>query len=828
MYLNATKPERRTSGKSPAHRHHHHHHSSPALTSGQEVVIDDSRYPASPQQRYEEMDYRIHHRSVESPYNQQHRTSGEGELYNLLSRDHPLPSISPTSSPSSEVSVQNPTQLFQFMNRHLWAHAMKHLQLHPSDAKVWITSSAHRNLPLHLACLMLDSSARGEPPPPPLHFMEALIHAYPNAAAEKNSEGSLPLHLASECLDITSRYFESEGILMLLSKVYPAGLTEKDKEGRVPMQILEERGIASNGGKIGKSGIIRYMKSQTKIRSRSEETELGKHYNDPNENYRNGFVTPPKQVQTVDTQKSAKRYNETMSTPMSDRHSRSANQSPSPSQYRGYDLLSTPATKPHGYDLISTPAHNFHVESSPRTNIPPSYHKETRGVTTEDRMHPSPRPSEYVLMSPRLVSSPHSHVSASRVLEPTPPNNPPHSNNSIEIDVKLQMMEAKYAQLRSEYDNLNAIHSGTVLELNEQSSRVEESQHRINVLNESVNSVTRLNIELESRNIELGEKLSQQMNAQAELKEELNERTKQLQEMRTRESSLLQQLLKKLESDEERLNREKSDVVTKEEGAFAAKNILLRDVALKAIETVGKLSVKGGTSDHSSQIPAKDELKQLGEAVDLASTSVRVSSQQRNSHLKAHETLKMLHPVIEDAQKMQKGIISKVQQLLHLCKMTTRLIDGIPKMSQDDFDFELTLQALAQVMTVNIDLGQTMDMGQNTAEQMLNNIASVTKQSPAEIAFSLPSEAGDGNTKALLEVVEVTQKTSKKLESLTRTISQLNFSEMNLKEEDMKKCLKATDEITKVFRLSLDHLTRDAKKIRGIADAAISAHKSYE
>jgi hypothetical protein len=835
MYLNTTKPERRSSRKNPAHRHHHHH-SSPALTSCQEVVIDDSRYPANPQHRYEEMDYRIH-RSIESPYNNhQHRNGpdGEEEQYNMMLRDQPLPSTSPTSSsssPSSEVSIQNPTQLFHFMNRHLWAHAMKHLQLHPSDAKVWITSSTHRNLPLHLACLMLDSSARGEPPPPPLHFMEALVHAYPEAAAEKNFEGSLPLHLASECLDITSRYLESEGIIMLLSKVYPAGLTVKDKEGRVPLQILEERGVSSNGGKIGKSGILRYMKSQTKIR-RSEKTELDKYYyDDPNENNLNGFVTPPKQVkQTVGTPKSAKRYNETRSTTMSDHHSRGANQSPSPSQYRGYDLLSTPATKSHGYDLITTPVNNFHIESSPRT-IPPSYHnKETRGMTNaEDNMHihMSPRSSEYVLLSPRLVSSPHSHVSASRVLEPTPPHNPPHNNN-IDLEVKLQMMEAKYAQLRSEYDNLNAIHSGMVSELKEQTKRAEESQYRINVLNESVNSGTRLNSELEKHNIELEEKLSQHMRIQAELKEELNDRTKQLQEMRTRESSLLQQLLKKLENDEERLNREKSDVVTKEEGDFAAKNILLREVALKAIQTVGKLSAKVSISDTSSQIPSKGGLEQLLEAVDLTSTSIRVSSQQRNSHLKANDTLKMLQPVIEDAQNMQKDVTNKVQKLLHLCKITTKLIDGIPNIPPHDFDFEETLQALAQVMTINIDLGQSMDMGQSMAEEMLNKVATVTKQSPAEIDVIMPNDAGDGNTKALLEVMEVTQKTSKKLESLTRTISQLNFSEVNLKEEDMKKCLKATYEITKVFRMSLDHLTRDAKKIRGIADAAINAHRSYE
>ena len=103
-----------------------------------------------------------------------------------------------------------------------------------------------------------------------------------------------------------------------------------------------------------------------------------------------------------------------------------------------------------------------------------------------------------------------------------------------------------------------------------------------------------------------------------------------------------------------------------------------------------------------------------------------------------------------------------------------------------------------------------------------SHVASVTKQSPVENAVVLPYDGGDGNAKALLEVVEVTQKTSKKLESLGRTISKLNFSEVNLKEEEMKKCIIAADEITKVFQLSLDHLTRDTTKIRDIANAAMN------
>mmetsp|Transcript_8 Transcript_8/g.6 ORF Transcript_8/g.6 Transcript_8/m.6 type:complete len:863 (+) Transcript_8:219-2807(+) len=859
MYVNTTTPERRKK-KNAAHQYHH---PSPALKSRQEEVMDESRYPASPQHRYEEMDYRIH-RSIEG-----HRDGSDGEEQ-FMTSDQPVPSTQSTTS-SCEVSVQSPTQLFHFMNRHLWAQAMKHLQLHPIDASVWINSSSHRNLPLHLACLMLSSSARGAPPPPPLHFMEALVRAYPDAAAEKNNEGRLPLHLASECIDISSRYLESEGILLLLSKFYPAGLTEKDREGRVPLQILEERGISGFGGKNGKSGIIRYMKSQTKIRRRSEQESDKPHDDNPSEDNLNGFVTP-KKMHTAGTSNSDKR------TPMSERHSRKVNQSPSTSPYRGYDLLSTPTTH-HGYDLIATPGNSFHAESSSSrtTNISPA--REMTNAEANRHIHASPRPSEYALMSPpRMVSSPHSFVSASK-------STPTHSNNSNNnaLEVRLQMMEAKYAQLQREFDNLNAIHSGTVSELKEQTKRAEESQYRINVLNESEDSRIRVNSELNARyaqlqsefdnlnamhsgtvtelreqtkrageyqykievlsesedsrirmnselkddNNELEEKLSHQMRIQAELKEELNERTTQLQEMRTRESSLLQQLLKKLDNDEDRLNQEKYALIAKEKDEFAAKNILLREVAVKAIQTVGVLqkNVRLSGSNTTAQITSQSGLEQLLDAVDLSPASMKVSSQQRNSQLKASDALKMLQPIIEDAQDMQKDVTNKVQKLLQSCKTTTRLIDGIPNIPQHDFDFEATLQALAEVMSTNISLAQSMDTTLVDVEQMKINVASVTKQSPVENDEIIPCDGGDGNAKALLEVVEVTQKTSKKLESLARTISRLNFNEVNLKEEDMKKSIKAADEITKVFQLSLDHLTKDTTKIRGIADAAINANK---
>ncbi len=824
--------------------------------------MDESRYPATPQHRYEEMDYRIH-RSNEDPYSLQYSDGSDcEEQYSYMIRDQPV-----ASTQSSTSFFENPTQLFQLMNSHRWAQAMKHLQTHPTDASVWMNSSSHRNLPLHLACIMLASSGSGVPPPPPLHFMEALIHAYPDAAAEKNNEGRLPLHLASECMDITSRYLESEGILLLLSKAYPKGLTEKDGEGKVPLQILEERGIVA-GGKMGKSGVIRYMKSLTKVKSKNElesDKQLDDNYSDDS---LTGFVTP-KKIHTTRTPKSDnKRNSESRSTPMSARHSRSATQSPSTtSSYHGYDLLATPRTN-HGYNLISTPANNsFHAET-PSSRIKTPRTRELSDAEDKRNVHASPRPSEYVLMSPpRVSASPHSFLSASKRTPPT------HGNHGNTLEARLHVMEAKFAQLQRDFDNLNTIHTDTVSELNEQTKRADESQYMVDVLKDSGDSRIRLNSELNARyaqlqsefdslnaihsetvaelreqtkraeenqckidelseseksqirlnnelkdsNIELEAKLSHHMRVQAELKEELKEKT-------TQQSSLLEQLLKKLDNDEERVRQEKSALVAKEIDDFSAKNILLREVAVKAIQTVGALQ-KEMKMSKSEMIAQLSELEQLLEATNLSPQSIRVTSQQRNSHLKATDALKMLHPIIQDAQEMQKDVTSKVQKLLQSCNTTTRLIDGITNTPQDDFDFEGTLQALAQVMSTNIRVAQSLDTTLVDVEKILISVASNTKQSLVESDVIVPYDGGNDNTKALLEVVEVTRKTSKKLESLAKTISQLNFSDVNLKEEDMKKCIIAADEITRVFQLSLDHLTKDTTKIRAIADAAINAKR---
>ncbi|KAL7456080.1 hypothetical protein ACHAWC_008127 [Mediolabrus comicus] len=793
-------PELRSHSLSPPP--HHHHHCQPQQQYQQQhytPLIDDSRYPTSSPQQHRYNAIADERSSI------QHR---DGPDNNCVVEQQATTSPSSSQSIIQEVTVQNPTRLFHLMNRHLWAQALQHLKVHPSDARVWVTSSSsspsqsQRNLPLHLACLML-SSGRGEPPPPPLHFIEALVHAYPDATAESNLEGSLPLHLASESIDFTTRYLESEGILLLLSKTYPAGLTVKDNEGRVPLEILEQRGISAflGNNKMRKSGIIRYMKSQTKT---SKTTEM-------DERNKTDFVTP-KKLQRSGVSNSSKHHSEGKSTPRRIKsHPRIRNESPS-QHYPGYDLLSTPMDD-NGYDLISTPTTiNFHAQRLSGT--PPRHSTPLRDRNVDDQKH-SHQP-EYVLLSP-LPSFESKNV-------PNQSLTMSHRNVN-ELEVRLCEMEAKYAQLQSEFDSVTSIHSETVSELKEQTKRIEqEHQNKVNeVLNEKEKDRIRLNSELEAQkraNMELEDKLSNQFRVHSDLKDELNERTKQLNEMRSRESSLLQKLMDKLGSDNEKTTQNIEPAVTKDDESLVEKNILLREVALNAVQTVGllqrdaELPAKTST-DHSNHVLSKLHSIELG---------MSPKPQHHDVHLEAKDSLQMMHPIIEDAQNMQNNITREVQKLLHLCNITASLIAVIPNIPQDDFNFEETLHALESVMNTNIDMVHSLDNLFVAGDKIMRKIALVTKQTPAEINGITPAaDESDKSLSALSDVMHISKKTEKKLESLSKTVSQLNFGkvDMMMKEEEIKKYLKAADEVTKVFELSLNNLTADTKKIHGIAKTAI-------
>lgn len=336
-----------------------------------------------------------------------------------------------------------------------------------------------------------------------------------------------------------------------------------------------------------------------------------------------------------------------------------------------------------------------------------------------------------------------------------------------------------------------------------------------------------MNSELEAQkraNMELEDKLSNQLRAHSELKDELNERTKQLNEMRSRESSLLQKLMDKLDSDNEKTTQNIEPVVSKDDESLVEKNILLREVALNAVQTVGLLQRDADlpaktSTDHSNHVLSKLHSIELG---------MSPKPQHHDVHLEAKDSLQMMHPIIEDAQNMQNNITREVQKLLHLCNITTSLIAVIPNIPQDDFNFEETLHALESVMNTNIDMVHSLDNLFVAGDKIMRKIALVTKQTPAEINGITPvADESDKSLSALSDVMLISKKTEKKLESLSKTVSQLNFGkvDMMMKEEEIKKYLKAADEVTKVFELSLNNLTADTKKIHGIAKTAINANR---
>ena len=199
----------------------------------------------------------------------------------------------------AEVEVdykRNPTPLFSRISHRLWDMSIARLDHHPSEARVWITSSYEdnfdgtseeegngndayeealgglkwRNLPLHLALLH-------SPHPVPLKLVQALLGAHPNACQCRNAEGSLPLHLACDNISLVNSGVNGEGVIFALIECYPEALVEADAEGRTPIEILERIGKGRSPRARNESIVYfmrRQMMMQQEMRNNRERTGL--------------------------------------------------------------------------------------------------------------------------------------------------------------------------------------------------------------------------------------------------------------------------------------------------------------------------------------------------------------------------------------------------------------------------------------------------------------------------------------------------------------------------------------------------------------------------
>lgn len=135
-------------------------------------------------------------------------------------------------SAQSIASSAKPTKMFMYVKERNWTGVVRRCMGDDKrEAATWIVdknidgSMRWKCLPLHQAC---ESKA-------PSEAVKALIAAYPEAVAKKDSGGDMPLHLAC-------RERASKSVIAALLLAAPEAAKVPDDEGRLPLHLACRQG----------------------------------------------------------------------------------------------------------------------------------------------------------------------------------------------------------------------------------------------------------------------------------------------------------------------------------------------------------------------------------------------------------------------------------------------------------------------------------------------------------------------------------------------------------------------------------------------------------
>jgi len=123
----------------------------------------------------------------------------------------------------------NPTDLYTAIQRKDWRGAEAVLDNTPHDASTWVARREAdgklrwRLLPLHAAIIFKA----------PLPTIKALLEVHPEAAACKDDQGMLAIHLAF-------RNGASDKVVEMLLHTYPQSVNIEDRKGRTPMVLAQQ------------------------------------------------------------------------------------------------------------------------------------------------------------------------------------------------------------------------------------------------------------------------------------------------------------------------------------------------------------------------------------------------------------------------------------------------------------------------------------------------------------------------------------------------------------------------------------------------------------
>jgi hypothetical protein len=302
--------------------------------------------------------------------------------------------------------------------------------------------------------------------------------------------------------------------------------------------------------------------------------------------------------------------------------------------------------------------------------------------------------------------------------------------------------------------------------------------------------------------------ISQNTNQQLQM--QLGEQKTKLQESKTNILELEEELL------HQKCGRETEEL--------RAKNIALREVALKAIETVGMLHRKIPKSHSSSCDGNSDSLKALLKKAEAASTDGATQSQV-NSMLDASQSLALLRPIVCDAVSFQQDSIERIHQLYQYFHDTMELITQISSIPHEHFQFQPTLQILEETVISHVQILETLDDLLKSKEKHKSNLISLMNQEPSGERKRVPSPKTifHANIETLGQgAISLKRGYSSKIISLAQHLETLEILSLtvaklprvNKKREDVQLHLNKVDEITTVLNKALLILVHDARQIK--------------
>ncbi|KAL7565145.1 hypothetical protein ACA910_021524 [Epithemia clementina (nom. ined.)] len=120
-----------------------------------------------------------------------------------------------------------PTDLYSALQKKRWSEAITILEQAPEEARTWVYRKEPQKLKIRWRLLPIHGAIIFQAPP---EVVESILLIFPEGAAERDDEGSLPIHLA---------YKRASGasVCKLLLDAFPNSIDIPDRKGRTPKHL---------------------------------------------------------------------------------------------------------------------------------------------------------------------------------------------------------------------------------------------------------------------------------------------------------------------------------------------------------------------------------------------------------------------------------------------------------------------------------------------------------------------------------------------------------------------------------------------------------------